>query len=196
MVCNRNTPLFLDMTSSEGMKSTHQEGKWWRQLELFQSGFAEALGGTGAFPRGRRSCSLLENSYKMVFFHWGLALENGLMTNGKEAKARGQRESQCAGRELRMAQDALRDCNFRGKNTSWHQTLIKFYFWFFKGNLLFISVQIYLIISMKRKLAADGDIPGDNFSAECFMMYKCNSQPFASDRRGFAENVGGGNIFF
>lgn len=35
----------------------------------------------------------------------------------------------------------------REKNTPRHQMLIKFYFWFFKGNLLFISVQIYLIIS-------------------------------------------------
>lgn len=99
------------------------------------------------------------------------------------------------GRMMPGAQNALRLMQLQGRNTPQHQTLIKFYFCCFKGNLLFISVQIYLIISMKEECAADGDIPGENFNSESFIIYKCNFQPFASDRMWFADNVGGCNFF-
>lgn len=42
-------------------------------------------------------------------------------------------------------------CNLKGNSTTKHRTFINFYFCCFKRYLLFISAQIYLIISTKEK---------------------------------------------
>lgn len=63
------------------------------------------------------------------------------------------------------------------------QTLINFYFCFFRRDLLFISAQMYLIISSKGKSSSRWGHSWGNFSAEYFMEYKCNFQPFALDRK-------------
>lgn len=63
------------------------------------------------------------------------------------------------------------------------QTLINFYFCFFRRDLLFISALMYLIISSKGKSSGRWGHSWGNFSAEYFMENKCNFQPFALDRK-------------
>lgn len=157
---NSNTHFFLDIASSEGMKFTQQEGKYdgrnwsskFTQQEMMEAPGALPVwvcwssGGNCGLPKGQGGSYKLKTVKKWNFWSeewlWKKVLWQMEQEQNHEAKGSlsvlGGSSGCVKGLQLQ-----------REKNTPRHQMLIKFYFWFFKGNLLFISVQIYLIISWR-----------------------------------------------